>query len=86
MIDAEEKKKLHSAMWIQTRPTAYALDTAIGEVASAPDLITIHYDMLHLAPPQSAPDFIKQSPFAYSEGPNKGWLEVDIHTFATCEI
>ncbi|MBL0258285.1 MAG: NAD(P)/FAD-dependent oxidoreductase [Bacteroidetes bacterium] len=46
----------------------------------AQDLITMPYDMLHLAPPQSAPDFIKQSPFAFADGPNKGWLEVDIHT------
>ena len=37
------------------------------------------YDMLHLAPPQTAPKFIQQSPLAVAEGPNKGWLEVDIH-------
>jgi sulfide:quinone oxidoreductase len=43
-------------------------------------MVTMPYDMLHLAPPQSAPDFIKQSPFAYPDGPNKGWLNVDIHT------
>lgn len=80
MIDAKKKEITFRYVNPNPGPTAYALDTAIGEVASAPDLITIHYDMLHLAPPQSAPDFIKQSPFAYSEGPNKGWLEVDIHT------
>ncbi len=38
------------------------------------DLVGIHYDMLHLAPPQTAPDFIKNSPFA-NEG---GWI--DVHT------
>lgn len=42
--------------------------------------IVMHYDMLHLAPPQSAPDFVKNSSLAYAEGPNKGWLEVDINT------
>jgi sulfide:quinone oxidoreductase len=36
--------------------------------------------MLHLAPPQMAPEFIQKSPFAVQEGPNKGWLDVDIHT------
>jgi sulfide:quinone oxidoreductase len=56
------------------------MDKAIGETLAAPNLVTIPYDMLHLAPPQSAPDFIKQSPFAHTEGPNKGWLNVDIHT------
>jgi sulfide:quinone oxidoreductase len=59
---------------------ADALDTSIGEKIDAPNEVTVPYDMLHLAPPQSAPDFIKQSPFAYKEGPNKGWLNVDIHT------
>jgi sulfide:quinone oxidoreductase len=38
------------------------------------------YDMLHLAPPQTAPKFIQDSPLAVAEGVNKGWLEVDIHT------
>jgi sulfide:quinone oxidoreductase len=42
--------------------------------------IAMPYDFLHLAPPQSAPDFIRNSPLAYAEGPNKGWLEVDINS------
>lgn len=56
------------------------LDSKLGERLDGEHLVTMHYDMLHIAPPQSAPDFIKQSPFAYSEGANKGWLNVDIHT------
>ncbi len=56
------------------------LDPKLGEKLDGENLVTMHYDMLHLAPPQSAPDFIKQSPFSYKEGPNKGWLNVDIHT------
>jgi sulfide:quinone oxidoreductase len=40
-------------------------------------LIAIPFDMLHLAPPQSAPDFIKASPLSHQEGPNKGWLNVN---------
>lgn len=31
------------------------------------------FDMLHVVPPQSAPDFVKQSPLANADG----WLEVD---------
>jgi sulfide:quinone oxidoreductase len=42
--------------------------------------IRIPYDMLHLAPPQSAPDFVKNSPLAHADGPSKGWLNVNIHT------
>jgi len=40
------------------------------------DRVGIKYDMLHLAPPQSAPDFIRNSPLVTAEG----WLSVDIHT------
>jgi sulfide:quinone oxidoreductase len=42
--------------------------------------IVIPYDMLHLAPPQSAPDFIKKSPFAIQDGPSKGWIDVNKFT------
>lgn len=34
------------------------------------------FDMLHVVPPQVAPDFIKQSPLANAEG----WVEVNQHT------
>lgn len=40
--------------------------------------IVMPYDMLHLAPPQSAPDFIKKSPFAVADSPG-GWI--DVHKF-----
>jgi len=33
----------------------------------------IRFDMIHLAPPQAAPDFIKNSPFALESG----WMDVD---------
>jgi sulfide:quinone oxidoreductase len=55
-------------------------DHVIHERADGENLVTIPYDMLHLAPPQSAPDFIKKSPLAYAEGNNKGWLNVNINT------
>lgn len=35
--------------------------------------VSIHYDMIHVAPPMSAPDFIKQSPLAGAGG----WVDVD---------
>jgi sulfide:quinone oxidoreductase len=38
--------------------------------------ITLDYDLLHVTPPQGAPDFVKASPLA-GEG---GWVEVDKHT------
>lgn len=38
---------------------------------------TLSFDMMHVVPPQSAPDFIKASPFAETEGPQKGYVKVD---------
>lgn len=40
----------------------------------------IPFDMLHVVPPQSAPDFIKSSPLSIKEGGMKGWLNVDHYT------
>jgi len=42
-------------------------------------LVEKDFDMLHVVPPQSAPDFIKQSPLAVQDNP-LGWIEVDKHT------
>ncbi|HNU58004.1 MAG TPA: FAD/NAD(P)-binding oxidoreductase [Flavobacteriales bacterium] len=36
----------------------------------------VEYDMIHVTPPQSAPDFIKQSPLANQAG----WVDVDKHS------
>lgn len=55
-------------------------DNPMNERMEANNIIAMPYDMLHLAPPQSAPDFIKNSPFSLKEGPNKGWLDVDVNT------
>src|SRR5690606_6663368 len=38
--------------------------------------VELDYEMLHVTPPQSAPDFIKHSPIADREG----WVEVDKYT------
>ncbi|AOT61922.1 MULTISPECIES: NAD(P)/FAD-dependent oxidoreductase [Streptomyces] len=40
---------------------------------------TLPYDMAHLVPPQSAPDWIKRGPLAASGDP-AGYVEVDRHT------
>jgi sulfide:quinone oxidoreductase len=36
----------------------------------------VSYDMIHITPPQSAPDFVKQSPLANAAG----WVDVDKYT------
>ncbi len=51
---------------------------AIFEVTSDNDssTIAISYDMIHVTPPMSAPDFIKNSPLANAAG----WVDVDKYT------
>jgi sulfide:quinone oxidoreductase len=39
----------------------------------------LKFDMCHVVPPQSAPDFIKNSPLADAKNPY-GYVEVDMHT------
>ncbi|WP_404362518.1 FAD-dependent oxidoreductase [Corallococcus coralloides] len=57
------------------REAVFAVKREGGE-----ERVTLGYDMLHVTPPQSAPDFIKASPLAHKDGPNAGWLKADKHT------
>ncbi len=43
------------------------------------DQVTDTYDIIHVTPPQSAPDFVKNSPLAVPNNP-LGWVDVDKHT------
>jgi len=79
-IDSVNQKITYQYIKPKVKIGAEDLDEITDEYLAGENLVTMHYDMLHLAPPQSAPDFIKQSPFSYKDGPNKGWLNVDIHT------
>ena len=45
----------------------------IKDADGNPQRIEKSFDMLHVVPPQSAPDFIKQSPLANADG----WVDVD---------
>ncbi|NTX10327.1 NAD(P)/FAD-dependent oxidoreductase [Myxococcus sp. CA051A] len=42
--------------------------------------VTLRYDLLHVTPPQSAPDFIKNSPLSSRDGACVGWVRADKHT------
>lgn len=42
--------------------------------------VTIPYDILHVVPPQQAPDFIRESILADPQKPKEGWLKVDKYT------
>lgn len=55
---------------------SYEAKDADGKVAQH----SMKFDMCHVVPPQSAPDFIKNSPLADPSNP-LGWIEVDKFTF-----
>jgi sulfide:quinone oxidoreductase len=52
---------------------------ATFEVLDTPDKarVTLPYTIMHVTPPQSAPDFVKRSPLAEREGPQTGYLKID---------
>jgi len=56
-------------------PAKKAKFVGIGE-ANKDQEYWVEYDMIHVTPPQSAPDFIKSSPLANATG----WLDVEKHT------
>lgn len=56
-------------------PKQTAWFKSVGENGTG-ELIERKFDMLHVVPPQSAPDFIKTSPLAAESG----WIDVDQHT------
>ncbi len=62
------------AIYPQTKEAVFEAVTeeGVGEVR-------IKYDMIHVAPPMSAPDFIKESPLAMANSP-LGWVDVDKNT------
>ncbi len=51
-------------------------DNALREVMSGESIIEMPFDMLHIAPPQTAPKFIKESNLVNEAG----WLDVDQYT------
>nr|MBI1231408.1 NAD(P)/FAD-dependent oxidoreductase [Cytophagales bacterium] len=55
-------------------------ESKINEELRGETEVIIPYDMLHLAPPQKAPDFIRSSPIAHQDGPSKGWVKADINS------
>lgn len=56
-------------------PAKIAKFVGIGE-SNKDQVYDVAFDMIHVTPPQSAPDFVKNSPLANAAG----WLDVDKHT------
>ena len=45
----------------------------VSKPETEPELVTVDFDMMHVCPPQTAPDFIRVSPLADAAG----WVDVD---------
>jgi len=56
----------------ETREAIFEVTTNTGV-----ELVSLKYDMIHVAPPMSAPNFIKNSPLAAA---SSGWVDVDKNT------
>ena len=79
-IDATKKKIHFNYSKAGVNSCVGTEDSKINEEIFGDTEIILPYDMLHLAPPQKAPDFIRNSPIAFQEGPSKGWVKVDINS------
>ncbi len=81
-VDAE-KRQVHYKITAESAMIAgcfYALNPEIKDLDPSETDVILEYDMLHLAPPQTAPKFIQDSKLAFADGPNKGWVDVNINT------
>jgi sulfide:quinone oxidoreductase len=61
---------------IAVRPGSREAVFTRAEPGGAPEEVVMKYELLHVTPPQSAPDFVKRSPLADAAG----WVEVDKHS------
>lgn len=77
-IDSVEKKIYFKFTAPKDNECVIINDKGLGEVfeQDQESIVALPYDMLHLAPPQSAPDFIRQSSLANESG----WVDVNIHS------
>ncbi len=74
-IDAEKQIAYFKDVAPAENNRTIEVDKAIGEKLSD-GVIEIPFDMLHLAPPQAAPKFVRDSELANADG----WLDVNINS------
>ncbi len=78
LTEIEDDKKIAHFKLAQSGYNACVINEIpeIQEQIEGEMQVKIPFEMLHLAPPQSAPDFVRNSPLANADG----WLDVDINT------
>lgn len=75
-IDAENKIAYFKHTAPEENKCVINEDNDINEVATGNEVIKIPFELLHIAPPQTAPKFIKDSGLVN----DAGWLDVDHHS------
>ncbi len=75
-IDAEKKIIYFKNTATGENQSVIAENNPLGEKMTGEAVIEIPFDMLHLAPPQTAPKFVKESVLVN----DAGWLDVDHHS------
>jgi sulfide:quinone oxidoreductase len=76
--EREIEVKFHHNLKEIKAGTKEAIFDVLGDGGSVREF-SVKYDMIHVAPPQSAPDFIKNSPLAVPNSPY-GWVDVNKDT------
>jgi NADPH-dependent 2,4-dienoyl-CoA reductase/sulfur reductase-like enzyme len=81
--DLLEQHRIRRGVGVQYMQELVSVDgeahTAVFKCLSDGTLSTQTFDVLHVTPPMSAPDFLKRSPLADAGGTG-GWMAVDKHT------
>jgi sulfide:quinone oxidoreductase len=78
-----QKKEAHYVRGVLPEGSKYIVNDDKSSVEEKMETIDgqeryiIKYDMLHLAPPQSAPTWFQKTKLANPDGPNEGWMAVD---------
>jgi len=65
---------------VEVKPDSKQAVFEVYEQGKVVGQVTEDFEMLHVTPPQSAPDFVKNSPLAVPGNP-LGWVDVDKFTF-----
>lgn len=82
LLGVVERKHIDVAYKHNLKEIKADTKTAIFDVStdSGVSEIAIQYDLIHVTPPMSAPDFIKQSKLAVLDGATQGWVDVNKYT------
>ncbi|AOW21319.1 NAD(P)/FAD-dependent oxidoreductase [Urechidicola croceus] len=75
-IDADKKIVYFKSIASDENQCVINEDNELGEKSTGEAIIEMPFDMLHLAPPQTAPKFVKESVLVN----DAGWLDVDHKT------